>query len=115
MSKTDESPQCCKSILRPTAYPPGFRPCNRRAKVERDGKHYCRQHDPETSLHRAEKPQVEHDARWEAENQKVERSNAEAAACRGVATEVLREGLLVELIEAAKAGAWRAMGMEVES
>jgi hypothetical protein len=116
MSETDDSPRCCgKSYDR--YY--GATQCTKRGKVERDGKSYCGIHDPVAVKARK---QVRDDA-WKAKRDTEDkrthayyaRRTAESAACRGVATEVLREGLVAELIEVAKkTGVWRAMGMEKE-
>jgi hypothetical protein len=39
-----------------------YRPCSRRASVQRDGVAYCKQHDPEA----AKAKKVERDAAWSA-------------------------------------------------
>lgn len=57
-------------------------------------------------------------AKPDGDNQGWRRRNAEFDACCGVPTELLRPGLLAELIQVAKhAGVWRATatGMEVEN
>jgi hypothetical protein len=66
--------------------------------VERDGQWYCRQHDPEAVAARRAKADAAYQARSDAEDERFRRRAAEAAACRGVATEHLREGLLTELL-----------------
>lgn len=105
MTKTDDSPRCCKISLSRYA---GSNQCANPGKVIRDGKPYCGIHDPEAHKRRHQKVNEQRMA------EQIARRTAESAACRGVPTEVLRDGLVAELIEIAKAaGVWRAMGMEV--
>lgn len=79
----------------------GFRDarCSFMGKVCRDGKWYCKRHDPVAI---AEKDAARH-AQWEAELKdrqlKLDRRAAEQSACEGVDTSDLRPGLLRELLD----------------
>ena len=76
--------------------------CSRRGPIEREGKRWCKQHDPVAVKKRLE----ERRARWDAEEKqrggKFRRSYAEARACEGVSTVDLEIGLIARLLAAAE-------------
>lgn len=77
----------------------GDHQCSRKIKVTRDGKGYCKQHDP-VEVERRQKAQS---AKWKAEAEERDakwgRAKAEREACEGISTEVLRSGVLKRLWE----------------
>jgi hypothetical protein len=91
----DEEPKCC-AVRYERAYGP--RRCEKPGKVQEDGKWYCGVHNPELKRQRDAKWRAQHEAKSRCEEAAYRRRAAEAAACRGVATEHLREGLLAELM-----------------
>jgi hypothetical protein len=64
---TDAPQKCCASIYDSLAW--RSRSCERNAKIERDGKWYCKQHDP---VAKAEK-HAERTARWDHESEERRR------------------------------------------
>jgi len=83
------SEQCCERVWQ------GYRwgKCLRTATVERDG-WYCWQHDPEYVARQAQKQREQ----WSAEEAKITRRAAEAAACESVPTDVLETVRVAELL-----------------
>lgn len=72
-------------------------PCRRKGIIERDGKLWCRQHDPEAVKVKREKQQTKLDAEFDASREKYRRLGAEAFACDGIklmAIEQARQCLL---------------------
>lgn len=55
--------QCSKRIYSGQRWDIMGHPCSRKAVVERDGKAYCRQHDPEVERLRRAKQEAEYQAR----------------------------------------------------
>lgn len=83
--------QCSKQV-----YPrgPGFHlldSCRRTATVERNGKPYCKQHDPEIVLARRRERDKERDQKWEAREKGIAEDQAKQAdlACRAALCEEL--------------------------
>lgn len=62
MSETKTKQRCCK-MVHDEGRSVGFHQCSRTAKIERDGKHYCAQHDPEAVKQR----DTTQRAKWEKE------------------------------------------------
>lgn len=55
---------CCERVWKGSGgWRPGYADCTRRAAVEREGRLYCRQHDPEAK----EKRRQAAEARWRAD------------------------------------------------
>lgn len=81
---SDAQPQCAGSILETGIAWPKYRKCSRHGKIERDGKWYCKQHDPVA----AEKRQTESSKRTQAvydADQKVSKArDAKNAAVQAV-------------------------------
>ena len=77
-------------------------PCSRNATVERDGKWYCWQHDPE----RVKTDKKRRRAKWEVDQQQKNAQYARRAAvyraCEGIPTEKLSAGLVQEMLEVLK-------------
>lgn len=97
-----DGPKCCKRIF--GKYSPFHgSPCSRKGVVERDGKWYCRQHDPEAVKARRLASDAKYEAEWAAERKKRVREAAVAKACEGIKTEALTPGLLVAIRDAWKA------------
>ena len=75
-----------------------FYPCSRKATVEREGKWYCWQHDPERAIKQNQKRQAQCDAEANERKAKETRRNVERDVCAGVSTDTLDklgyEGLL---------------------
>lgn len=99
---------CCEMIH--NDYGVSFHACTRTATVQRDGKWYCKQHDPESRKVK----EAARQAKWDAESRKQDeierRLAAESKACAGISTEALEAGVVKELVDAAnKLVLWRDM------
>jgi len=81
---TNEQPRCCESVYKlHRRYQ-----CTRPGSIERDGQHYCKQHDPQAKKARREATANEYDARLEHEQKyKI------AAGLRDATVEQLRAEL----------------------
>lgn len=77
-------PRCMGSV---TGGAPWYRTsrCTRNAKVQRDGKDYCTQHDPEARKARDAKRAAEQDAEWKRQSAQHTVDSAERAAGRALA------------------------------
>lgn len=91
--------QCCVEVPTKDLFM-HYHQCQRRAKVERNGKWYCAQHDPDRIAQRRREAQARFEAEWTEKRRARERQSAEQEACEGVPIEQLRPGLLKELLEA---------------
>ena len=60
------------------------RHCSRKAVVTRDGKSYCKMHDPEYLRARRAEKQVEWDKQWEVEGARVSLGRAQQRAVAGL-------------------------------
>lgn len=69
---------------------PSYR-CQRRATVERDGKRYCWQHDPERVRADREQRHARWDAKADMQRRAYARRIAMARVCRGISTEDLNK------------------------
>ncbi len=92
-----DQPQCT-AIIRDGLY--GKRECTNKASVERDGQWVCGVHDPVAIQRRMAARLANHRATSAEQDERYRRVIAEHEACRGVATEDLRPGLLAELLAA---------------
>ncbi|MFA4974910.1 MAG: hypothetical protein WC683_20090 [bacterium] len=80
-----DKPKCSERIFRDyTHYP-----CQHPAVVERDGKWYCKIHDPEYVKAKREEWAAKLQAQFAADKERYRRQIAETAACAGIPTEVL--------------------------
>lgn len=73
-------PPCCAKVPRDGGWRTLYSACKRRATVERDGKWYCRQHDPQAKEARREATR----ARWDAEARERDRGYRRDAAGREI-------------------------------
>ncbi len=84
------SQRCCKQILNAGMWS-SYHQCSRKSVVERDGKHYCKIHDP---VLRSEKQAATH-AKWSEEMEKkqraFDRTKAMQSACEGLTTAQLEQ------------------------
>jgi hypothetical protein len=69
--------KCCEQIWHNEGNWGGYHPCSRNATVERNGKHYCTQHDPEEVATRRKKLNTEYRTKMDAE---IKRRQLERAA-----------------------------------
>ena len=92
MSKpNDDRPMCCDRVYDVNApWSMRFSPCSRRAKVERDGKHYCGVHDPERLKAKREERRVAWQEKWDAVHKQRNRQALEHAACLDLSDDDLR-------------------------
>lgn len=93
------NPYCCADVRWATGVW-GSTSCSRKGTICRNGKWYCKQHDPEAVEARAKASKDKSDAMWKAEREQVARRKAEQLACDGVPTDQLRPGLMAKLLEA---------------
>lgn len=103
MATTPSAERCCKMVHPPGPWRQTFgerNQCRRAAVVARDGKGYCKQHDPVAVAEKRKAQSV----KWEAESKAREagyrRRAAEESACVGIPTEALEAGAIAELVEA---------------
>ena len=78
--------------------------CQRTAKVERDGRSYCTQHDPVRVKEKAEQKTKQWNEKYAQEKERWRRTRVVNAFCEGVDTDVLEKlekGWLAERINAA--------------
>lgn len=64
------SEQMCQKQVREPSRWINFYQCSRKATVSRDGKHYCRQHDPERVAEEERKRWEYRNAEWEAKGKR---------------------------------------------
>lgn len=93
------SEKCCENVMTYVGNWPRSHQCTRNAVVIREGKPYCKQHDPDAVKARQDARKVKWDAEMERDKAHWDRRRAEAQACQGVATEDLRPGMVKELLE----------------
>ena len=79
--------------------------CPRKATVQRDGKGYCRQHDPEAVKARSDESMAKWNAKWERDKHEHNRRTLETRVCADVSDDDLRRlaeagGLAALLAEA---------------
>ena len=68
---TTTAPNCCETVRAGTdGWKTRYRTCTRKGSVERDGKWYCGQHDPQAKASRAAKNMAAWDARSKANRAK---------------------------------------------
>lgn len=77
-----------------------FYPCSRKGKIERDGKWYCKQHDPVEVERRAKESELRYQKESNALKESWDRQRAALAAVEGVSTEALNGGIIRDFIEA---------------
>jgi len=76
----------------------GYR-CTRDGTVERDGKWYCKTHDPKAVEAKANAKNAIWDEKRKQNNLEITRRFAEHKACEGISTKALEEGVIQEMIE----------------
>ena len=88
--------RCCKRVSDHIGF--NFFQCERRGKIEHDGKFYCWQHDPVAVKSREKASQDKFEAEWAAQRKGWSRTTAEKQACEGISTDSLTPGLVRELV-----------------
>ena len=83
--------RCCKHIFTGERWDFSGHQCSRKGIIEKDGKLYCKIHDPEAEQKRRKEQQEKWDAERKVENAKRRRKSAIEKACEGVPTEVLEQ------------------------
>jgi len=92
----DQKDQCCVSVWTEGSY--CEHQCSRRGVIERDGKRYCKQHDPMRKKAAEDKRKAAWKAASDASQKAYDRRVACEAACEGVATCELVPGLVARLL-----------------
>lgn len=101
MNQTDEQAYCSVSVPGPGGW---FRStCSRKAKLERGGKPYCTQHDPEHVAAKRTAQRARSKAEGDARKVIYRRRAAEKHACEGIPTEALEAGVVADLLAACEA------------
>ena len=75
------------------------RPCARNGVIQRDGKWYCKQHDPVAVKKRMDDQKAQWEKEWEEDKKKRYRDRAMQKACEGVPTKVLEKISVKELLD----------------
>ncbi len=73
--------------------------CSRKGVVERDGKLYCKQHDPLAIAAKRQAENEKFEMKYAANKEKTRRQRAIINACEGIPTEALEAGVVAELLE----------------
>lgn len=90
-TKKDDRPMCCERTYDPDgSIGCRHKPCKARAKVERDGKHYCGRHDPEARRAKNEEKRKQWKEEAAEHRKAAERRALEILACRGLSDDELR-------------------------
>jgi|TARA_R100000049_G_C1928320_1_gene72462 hypothetical protein len=92
--------QCAKAVWHPVGSWGHSAGCTRNATIERNGKWWCWQHDPEAVKKRREKRDAEGDAEHDAKMARWRREAAAMAAVEGFSTEALEAGVVADLLAA---------------
>jgi predicted NBD/HSP70 family sugar kinase len=82
MSDKPDSPRCSKRVWSGSW---DKLPCSRRGVIERDGKWYCKQHDPVAVKERNDKNYAAMKSEWEERDKRANRTLACERACAGIA------------------------------
>jgi hypothetical protein len=95
---TKDKPQCCERVREQGVWP-NYHQCTRNGVVERDGKHYCKQHDPDTSAAKRAAVNAEWSRRDRETRERQARVDACINACRAIPTADLANGVVpVEVV-----------------
>jgi len=78
---------------------PRYNQCSRKGVIEREGRWYCKQHDPVAVEKRREKEQDKFDAKMKVRMEEQRRAAAIKKACDGVSTEELETLSVKELLK----------------
>lgn len=99
---TDATKGCSKQVYT-DSYSRPIRACSRKAVVERDGKGYCKQHDPVAIAERRTVSDEERNRKMNARDAGWRYQAAAVAACQaaGLSVESLEQGVVKELAEVA--------------
>lgn len=98
-----EQHDCAESVFHRLGYSGSWDECSRKGKIERDGKWWCRQHDPKRRARERDERTERDNAYWAGEKNRIYRHRVEEEACKGLSTEWLEQGGLQRLVEEAKA------------
>ncbi len=94
--------QCVESVVHYEFGWPEVHRCHRDGSVERNGKWYCKTHDPVAIDQRYADKQTIWKQKSDKEYEIFNRQNAEHKACEGIPTEALEEGVIQEMVELCK-------------
>lgn len=86
---------------------PRYHQCPRKIAVRRDGKGYCKQHDPEAKASRQAQWEARYHEKRDAEREKLDRAQQMGRVCADITTEDLRR--------LAEAGGLKAVWEAVEA
>lgn len=101
---TPTTDRCCASVYNPNgSWGNRSRQCTRRATVERDGKGYCKQHDPEAIKAKRDAVWADRQAQYAAARAERERTAACVNACAGIPDPATLRAQRDALLAAAKA------------
>ncbi|KKN82032.1 hypothetical protein LCGC14_0312990 [marine sediment metagenome] len=78
------------------------RQCYSRFSLTREGVRYCKVHDPVRVQEKRDAQYAEYEAKWAKEREGMRRRRAESKACEGISTKALEEGVVKEMVKAAK-------------
>jgi hypothetical protein len=97
-----DKPRCCASVWKKghNSWTGRHVQCTRPGTVARDGKLYCKQHDPEAVKERSAKWDAKYEAERKADEEKSRRRSAEASACSSLPTAALEAGVVGMLVKA---------------
>ncbi len=93
----NKNPHCVARVMTEGAFLSSQ--CSFRGRVQRDGKWYCKKHDPVAVKEKRDKRIAEINRRFEEVKGQHERAQKCAEACEGVPTHKLRKGMLKRLME----------------
>ena len=79
----------CNEQIRDGGMWPRYHQCLRSGVVLRDGKWYCKQHNPVAVKKRAEELRAKYDAKWDKEQEGWRRTKAMEKVCNGISTDDL--------------------------
>ncbi len=79
----------CSERVRDKGMWPSFHQCHRNGVVQRDGKWYCKHHDPEAKKKRDAERGAKWDKEWDEKQEAWRRDAAMSRACDGISTDDL--------------------------
>ena len=89
-AKANEGPRCCDQVYTHIGRWGQFTPCTNRGVVERDGKLYCRMHDPEARAARRDARDAKYRAKSDARAERYERQYVLERFAAGIPTDRLK-------------------------
>jgi hypothetical protein len=81
--------KCVKGVNRGDGRWSRYSPCGRNASVERDGKHYCKMHDPVARREKWDAKMEALNKKWDAQRDEANWKQAACAVCSGVDRQTL--------------------------